>query len=237
MKSQINASEEVELLKVEGNSSDRQSERNASDEKKVPEASFAATSCHGADRISVLNASAVPETHPDGLDDGNSVSPATDTATNSHTVDQAPEPNDVDVEERGTNRQPLGVVLPSRIRCIGSIIALDILCVLASTFIFYYIIEALTVREAKLGALLFSPSKTVAIVNGMATILLVLLTMLCHMVLEALKWQMASRRNGARVTTFLSLSSATTLLGAIRLMTVRGLHYFWCLLRQSLHRR
>lgn len=147
-------------------------------------------------------------------------------------VTQGPNVNFAAIEDTGPeNVSAKAIVLPTRIKQMRLIILFDIFCIIGSTFVFYYVLQTLTVRQPRLGALLFSPTKTVALVNAMSTILLVLITALCHMAFELLKWQVASREKGVAMTTFLGLSMATTLFGVLRLMFVWGAHLFWCVMR------
>jgi len=98
-------------------------------------------------------------------------------------------------------------------------------------FVAYYVQQTLTVQKPALGALLFSPSTTVAVINAMSTILVTLIAGLYAMVFDAVRWQLAARERGVRYITFLSLSAATSLWGVVHLVLLTGFHQIWCIQR------
>lgn len=100
-----------------------------------------------------------------------------------------------------------------------------------SNFVLYYAHEALVNPRPTLGKLLFPPSTTVFVINVLSQGVAFLIAQLFTAVFEALRWKFASRRIGVRMTTFLGLSGATSLLGVGRLLCARGPHQFWCLQR------
>jgi hypothetical protein len=100
-----------------------------------------------------------------------------------------------------------------------------------SIFVLYYAHEALISPRPSLGKLFFPPSTTVFEINILSQGAAFLIAHLFTTVFEALRWKFASRTIGVRMTTFISLSSATSLLGVGRLLCARGPHQFWCLQR------
>src|SRR5271154_4330004 len=92
--------------------------------------------------------------------------------------------------------------------------SLTILCFGAiplSVLLLYYIFTVFVSRDPNLGPLLFQPSRTLLVVTIMSQLLGLLINELFISVFEALRWQLASRKGGVHVTTFLGLSKATSL--------------------------
>jgi hypothetical protein len=113
----------------------------------------------------------------------------------------------------------------------------NLFCIIAafalSNFALYYAYEALLSRRPALGKLFFPPSITVFVINVLSQGVAFLMNHLFASVFENLRWTFASQRTGARMATFLGLSGATSLLGVIRLLGVKGPHRIWCLQRSE----
>lgn len=113
---------------------------------------------------------------------------------------------------------------------------LTILCFGAiplSVLLLYYIYTVFVSRNPNLGPLLFQPSRTLLVVTIISQLLGLLINELFVAVFEALRWQLASRKGGVHVTTFLGLSKATSFFGALRLLYAGGAgdHIWWCIQR------
>ena len=102
-----------------------------------------------------------------------------------------------------------------------------------SVLLLYYIFTVFVSRDPNLGPLLFQPSRTLLVVTIMSQLLSLLINELFISVFEALRWQLASRKSGVHVTTFLVLSKATSLFGVLRLLYAGGIadHVWWCMQR------
>jgi hypothetical protein len=136
-----------------------------------------------------------------------------------------------EVEDPYVHIRPPGTPLPSRWAQMEAVIKFHFVVVLLFIFVAYYVQQTLTIQNPALGALLFSPSITVAVINAMSTILVTLIAGLYGMVFDAVRWQLAGRRRGVKFITFLSLSGATSLLGVARLLPLFGFHQFSCIQR------
>jgi len=117
--------------------------------------------------------------------------------------------------------------------------SLTILCFGAiplSVLLLYYIFTVFVSRDPNLGPLLFQPSRTLLVVTIMSQLLGLLINELFISVFEALRWQLASRKGGVHVTTFLGLSKATSLFGVLRILYTGGIadHVWWCMQRYTL---
>lgn len=117
---------------------------------------------------------------------------------------------------------------------------LTILCfgtIPLSVLLLYYIYTVFVSRDPNLGPLLFQPSRTLLVVTIISQLLGLLINELFVSVFEALRWQLASRKGGVHVTTFLGLSKATSLFGALRLLYAGGSadHSWWCIQRYLNH--
>ena len=102
---------------------------------------------------------------------------------------------------------------------------------LLSAFAIYYAYEALINPQPLLGKLIFSPSTTVFVINVLSQSVAFLIARVFASAFEALRWSFAARNSGVTLTTFLSLSSGTSLYGVCRLLLTRGYHNFWCVQR------
>ena len=127
------------------------------------------------------------------------------------------------------NAEVTGTAIPSRIKQSLSNIALITGNVAFIIFVSYYVYESLVRSNPALGPLFFTPSTTVFVVNIMSQIVAIILKALFGSAFEALRWQLASRANGVLVTTFLTLSRATSSLGVFTLLLTarRGGHTPW----------
>jgi putative flippase GtrA len=109
----------------------------------------------------------------------------------------------------------------------------SLFCIIAafalSNFALYYAYEALVSPRPALGKLFFPPSTTVFVINVLSQGVAFLMNYLFTSAFENVRWTFASQRTGTRMATFLGLSGATSFLGVIRLLGVRGPHRFWCL--------
>jgi hypothetical protein len=97
-----------------------------------------------------------------------------------------------------------------------------------SIFAFYYSYEALIDPNPALGNLYFSPPTTVFIINVLSQGVAWILKIFFASIFELLRWNFASRRSGVQVTTFLTLSTGTSLFGVFRLFRTSGQHQWWC---------
>jgi hypothetical protein len=100
-----------------------------------------------------------------------------------------------------------------------------------SVFLSLYTYEILVNPKPKLGRLLFSPPTTFLIVSIISHSIPILLRQSFSMVFDALRWSFASRSKGVCLTTFLGLSSVTSLASVFRLFCQQGAHRSWCLQR------
>ena len=96
------------------------------------------------------------------------------------------------------------------------------------TFLLIYFYAFLIAQQPQLGRLQFSPSRTIFVVGFLSQLVALLLTQLLRNAYNALRWLLASRETGVRITTFLALSGATTLPGVLGLTRVGGPHLIWC---------
>ena len=160
---------------------------------------------------------------------GNATQPQTESQTgvlNSHAVAST-------IGNANTPTANEGTVIPSKFKQWKYDILLASGSILLSTFAFYYVYETLVVSQPALGHLLFSPSTTVFVINILSQILAIVINLLFASAFEALRWQLASRETGVHLTTFLGMSGATSPVGVLTLLMVKGTHQFWCLQRYS----
>jgi hypothetical protein len=126
-----------------------------------------------------------------------------------------------------------GTVIPSKFEQWKYNITLASGSILLSSFAFYYVYQTLIVSQPVLGDLLFSPSTTVFVINILSQILAIVITLLFASAFEALRWQLASRETGVRLATFLGMSGATSPVGVLMLLKIKGTHQFWCAQKYS----
>ena len=103
--------------------------------------------------------------------------------------------------------------------------------ILLSSFAIVYSYAALIAPYHHLGALNFSPSRTIFVIGLLSQTIALLLEHVFDNVFNVLRWQLASRSNGDRTTTFLALNIATSHPGVLMLICVGGPHLIWCLQR------
>jgi hypothetical protein len=95
----------------------------------------------------------------------------------------------------------------------------------------YYIYTVL-VSEAEVPKNLYlEPSNTVLVVNILSHVVAFLCWNLFSDATEALRWELACRREGVLLTTFLALSRATPFAGVVYLCLQKGTHQIWALQR------
>ena len=99
------------------------------------------------------------------------------------------------------------------------------------TFASYYAYQALVAPNPALGALSFTPSATVLVINLLSQITHFTLSRLLSASLTHFRWSLLCHENGVRMLTSLALDSGTTLYGVALLLRTRGTHRIWCLLR------
>lgn len=130
----------------------------------------------------------------------------------------------------GENIKSSGTLLPKRFLQLRYTIVSCFATIPLSIVLFVYVYESLVSKNPTLGPLLFSPSRTLLVITILSQGLGLLIMLLFSLVFEALRWQLISRRKGIGSTTFLGLSSATPMLGIIRLLFGGGLssHIIWC---------
>ena len=121
-----------------------------------------------------------------------------------------------------------GTAIPSRLKQSFYIISLFIVAALLSTFVCYYVYQTLVSATPALGKLLFSASTTVFAVNILSQGVQITINTLFGDLFEAMRWQLASRRTGVSIKTFLGLSGSTPRIGIGMLLGAKGTHRFWC---------
>ena len=126
-----------------------------------------------------------------------------------------------------------GTKLSSVFRQLKSLTILCFGAIPLSVLLLYYIYTVFVSRNPNLGPLLFQPSRTLLVVTIISQALGLLLNELFVSLFESLRWQLASRKGGVNVTTFLGLSKATSLFGVLRLLYAGGIanHMWWCMQR------
>jgi hypothetical protein len=143
------------------------------------------------------------------------------------------QPHPPDALETNPRESPVGTVLCSKFRQLRWAIILCFIAIPLSILVFYYVYESLVSQAPHLGPLLFSPSRTLLVAVILAQSLGLLIKGMFETVFEGLRWQLAARRNGVGMATFLGLSNATSLLGAFNLLRLGGIgnHIPGCLHR------
>jgi hypothetical protein len=106
-----------------------------------------------------------------------------------------------------------------------------ITCII-STFAVFYSYRALVSLSTLPKHLALSPGKTVLVVNILSHVVAFLCWNLFVNTSEALRWAIACRADkGILVTSFLTLSRATSLAGIWNLIARGGTHQFWCIVK------
>jgi len=124
-----------------------------------------------------------------------------------------------------------GTTISSKQTQYGSNLFFVIAAFVLSNLVLYYAYEALLSPRPALGKLFFPPSITIFVINVLSQGVAFLMAHLFASIFENLRWTFTSQKTGVRMTTFLGLSRATSLLGVVRLLCVKGPHRFWCLQR------
>jgi hypothetical protein len=124
-----------------------------------------------------------------------------------------------------------GNTIPSRGQQYRTQFLLAFLSFLLSVLAFYYAYEALVSPRPILGRLIFSPSTTVFVINVLSQGVAFTMARVFSAIFETLRWNLASRKHGVSLTTFLGLSAGTSLFGVFRLLLASGQHRIWCLQR------
>jgi len=103
---------------------------------------------------------------------------------------------------------------------------------IVSTFAVFYSYRALVNLSALPKHLALPPGKTVLVVNILSHVVAFLCWNLFVNTSEALRWAIACRpEKGILVTSFLTLSRATSLAGIWNLIAKGGTHQFWCIVK------
>jgi hypothetical protein len=216
---------DIVLTKLTG---DAESEREGPIVTEQPSANTDGTECDSAEGA-ISHRPASEFSHSTGSDASDT--PEDDTSPPTETEDQPTGVTRSSESEEATSSGQRGTLLPSQLVQMRAIIQFDIAVVFSFIFVAYYVQQTLTVQNPTLGALLFSPSTTVAVINAMSTILVTLIAGLYAMVFDAVRWQLAARERGVRLITFLSLSAATSLWAVVYLICLTGFHQVWCIQR------
>jgi hypothetical protein len=87
-----------------------------------------------------------------------------------------------------------------------------------SAILFWYLYQSLVSEEPHLGPLLLSPSRTLLVVTILSQGTALLLTAYFASVFDRLRWRFVATGDGVSIVTFISLSSATSLIGIIKLL-------------------
>jgi len=138
-----------------------------------------------------------------------------------------------DLLKAETSRQASGTILPSQLRQLRWTMIICFLTVPLSVLLFLNFTAALVSNDPPLGSFLFSASLTLLVVTILSQSLAVVIRLLFSCVFETFRWQLAARRRGVSVATFLALSGGTSSLGVWRLLGAAGRrsHTLWCLAR------
>lgn len=129
----------------------------------------------------------------------------------------------------GTNLRSKTILSKNR-RYLSSIFLGLGTCILF-TLVSYYAYQALVAPNPALGALSFTPSATVLVINLLSQTTHFTLSRLLSTSLTHFRWSLLCHENGVRMLTALALDSGTTLYGVVLLFRTRGTHRIWCLLR------
>jgi hypothetical protein len=129
--------------------------------------------------------------------------------------------------------QVTGTRLSNRFRLLLWTICAYVAMTPLAVLLFYYVMEVLVSPDPHIGRLHHSPARTLLLVTIFTQTFLVILHFLMNNVFDALRWQLASMQNGLDFCTFLALGNATSLYGALMLLTVRGRHHAWALQKYS----
>jgi hypothetical protein len=108
---------------------------------------------------------------------------------------------------------------------------LALIAVIISIFSTAYSYRILVSQDAIPNSLAITPGQTVLVVNILSHLVAFMCWSLFSNATEALRWALACREKGVRLTTFLALSRATPLVGVAYLCVVRGYHQIWSLQR------
>lgn len=93
-----------------------------------------------------------------------------------------------------------------------------------SGLLFYYLIQILTENHPKIGSLLplLGPSDTLLLVTVLSQMLVLLNHVLMNRILDALRWQLAMRREGVKAPIFFVLRSSISFVGAFAMFRNGG---------------
>jgi hypothetical protein len=120
----------------------------------------------------------------------------------------------------------------SKIKQLRSTIGMWFLTVALTAFIFTWTYEILLAEIPSFGGqIVTSGSKSNVTITVLAQVFVQLVHMNLTSSFEVLSYQLASKREGVSMPTFLQLNPATTYLGSLSLSRIRGKHYIWAIQR------
>jgi hypothetical protein len=125
----------------------------------------------------------------------------------------------------------IGTPLPSKRRQYNATFALLFAVMALSAFVIYYAYETLINVRPTLGVLLLAPYNTVLVISILSQAVALSFRQLFATLFESVRWKFACQRKGVEMTTFLGLSTATSLQGVLYLLYEKGRHKVWCLQR------
>jgi hypothetical protein len=124
-----------------------------------------------------------------------------------------------------------GTPIPSKHRQHYATFALLFAAMALSAFVIYYAYETLINPRPVLGMLLLAPYNTVLVINILQQAVALSFRQLFATLFESVRWKFACQRKGVEMTTFLGLSTVTSLHGVLCLLYEKGRHKVWCLQR------
>ena len=109
--------------------------------------------------------------------------------------------------------------------------AIACLTLIASAVTTYYSTRVMVDQRELPSALALSPGRTVLVVNVLSKLTAFLSLSLFTDIIEALRWTLACRAEGLLLTSFLTMSRATPIMGVLYLCKIPGLHQIWAIQR------
>jgi hypothetical protein len=128
----------------------------------------------------------------------------------------------------GPPNRPVDEPTPNKVKQLRIKIVIWIFMVALSAFIFAWTYQILLAEIPSFGGtLVTSGSKSNVVITVLAQVFVQLVNLNLTSSFEVLGYQLASRREGVSMPTFLQLNQATTYLGSLSLSRICGKHYIW----------